>query len=140
MKKAVNFILIYSIVSALMLILWQIVLHPLGAEIFSYAIWLYVFYAVVGIVVFLLFGLFSDRYRLSFRVRLICYAILCLFVLNSIPLLGEKKFLTFDVIKSLFSQNYEPIDIGIHIIAIVSFCISFVVVFRKTKLGTSRIS
>lgn len=134
MKEAIRFIFIYSIVSVLILMLWQIVLHPLSAEIFSYAIWLYIFYAVVGAVVFLLFGLLSNRYRLSFKVRVICYAILCLFVLNSIPLFGEKKFLTFDVIKGLLVQKTEPIDIGVHIIAIVSFIISSAVVFRKNKV------
>lgn len=134
MKEAIRFIFIYSIVSVLILMLWQIVLHPLSAEIFSYAIWLYIFYAVVGAVVFLLFGLLSNRYRLSFKVRVICYAILCLFVLNSIPLFGEKKFLTFDVIKGLLVQKTEPIDIGVHIIAIASFIISSAVVFRKNKV------
>ncbi|OQP63576.1 hypothetical protein A4R26_16490 [Niastella populi] len=137
MKDATKFILVYSVVSILILVLSQIAFHPLSAEIFSYAIWLNVFYAAIGSVTFLLFGLLSRKYTLSLKVRIICYAILCLFVLNSIPLLSEKKFLTFDAVKGLLYQKTEFIDIGIHIIAITSFVVSSIVVFRKCRVAQS---
>lgn len=133
MKEPIRFTLIYSVASIVMLVLLQTVFHSLSAEIFSYAIWLYIFYTVVGVVVFLLSGLLLNKYRLSFKIRVICYAILCLFVLNSIPLLGEKKLLTFDVIMDLLAQKAEPIDIGVHVIAIVSFIISSAIIFRKNR-------
>ena len=137
MKEAIRFTLTYSVVSIVMVVLLQIVFHPLSAEIFSYAIWLYIFYAIVSAVVFLLFGLLLSKYRLSFKVRIICYAILCLFVLNSIPLIGEKKLLTFDAIKGLLSQKTEIVDMGVHVIAIASFVISFLVIFRRCKVTRS---
>lgn len=62
MKEPIRFTLIYSVVSIVMVMLLQIVSHPLSAEIFAYAIWLYIFYAVVCAVVFLLFGFFFNRY------------------------------------------------------------------------------
>lgn len=137
MKEAIRFSLIYSVVSILILVLSQIAFQPLSAEIFSYAIWLYIFYTVVAVVMFLLFGFLSTIYKLSLSTRVICYAILCLFVLNSIPLFGEKKFLTFDAIKGLFVQKIEFIDVGIHAIAIASFIISSLVVFRRNKFAHS---
>lgn len=137
MKEAIRFILIYSVVCILILVLSQIAFHLLSAEIFSYAIWLYIFYTVVGVAVFLLFGFLSTKYKLSLNTRVICYAILCLFVLNSIPLFGEKKFLTFDAIKGLLAQKTEFIDVGVHVIAIASFVISSLVVFRRNKFTHS---
>jgi hypothetical protein len=137
MKEPIRFTLIYSVVSIVVVVLLQIFFHPLSAEIFAYAIWLYIFYAVVSAVVFLLFGLLLRKYRLTFKVRVICYAILCLFVLNSVPLFGEKKFLTFDTIKGLLSEKIEIVDVGVHVIAIASFVISFLVVFRRSKVTYS---
>lgn len=133
MREAIRFIFIYSIVSVLILMLWQVIFHPLSAEIFSYTIWLYIFYAIVGVAVFSLFGLLSKSYRLSFKVKVICYAILCLFVLNSIPLFGEKKFMTGDLIRGVLVQRAEPIDIGIHLVAVASFIISAQIAVRKNK-------
>lgn len=133
MREAIRFIFTYSIVSVLILMLWQVIFHPLSAEIFSYTIWLYIFYAIVGVAVFSLFGLLSKSYRLSFKVKVICYAILCLFVLNSIPLFGEKKFITVDLIRGVLVQRAAPIDIGIHLVAVASFIISAQIAVRKNK-------
>lgn len=133
MKEAIRFFMIYSVVSILMLVLLQIVFHALSTEIFSYSIWLYIFYTGIGAVIFLLFGLLSSRYKLSFKANVICYAILCLLVLNSIPLVGEKKLLTFDTIKGLITQKIEFIDIWVHVIAILSFLIAYLVILRRNK-------
>lgn len=135
MKVAIKFILVYSLVSILILVLSQVAFHPFSVEIFSYAIWLYIFYTVTGVIVFLLFGFLSSKYILSISTRVIYYAILCLFVLNSIPLIGENKFLTFDAIKGLLAQKAEFIEVGVHIIAIASFVISYLFVFRRNKIS-----
>lgn len=124
MKEAVKFSVIYSAISILVLVLCQIFFTPVSVEIFSYSLGLYLLNSVIGIIIFLVFGYFITKYYLSIKVRIIFYAILCLLILNSIPLFGEQKILTFDVIKGLFSKKIELIGIGVHIIAIISFAIT----------------
>jgi len=124
MKEPIRFSLIYSIVSIVILVLLQMIFHVLSTEIFSNTIWLYIIYSIAGVIVFLLFGLFSRRYKISLYIRVICYGVLCLFVLNSVPLLGERKFLTLDMIQGLLTHKAEFIDVGIHVIGLVSFVIA----------------
>lgn len=131
MKEPIKFSLIYFLVSILILMLWQTIFHSFSVEIFSYTVWLYIFYTGIGIVVFLLFGFATSKYNLSLKVRILCYAIICLFILNSIPLFNDNKFLTYTMIKGLLSQKIEYINVGIHTIAIISFVISYAIIFRK---------
>lgn len=135
MKQAIKFIFIYYSVSIAILILSQTVLGLLTMEIFAYAIWLYVFYLIIGIIVFLLFGLLADKYKLSFNNRLIWYVILSLFILNSIPFFEENRILTLEVFKGLFGRSeFEFSNIGLHVIAVISFIISYLICFfHKNK-------
>lgn len=76
---------------------------------------------VIGIVIFLLFGLLTKRYTFSFNVRLIAYGILCLLVLNSIPFFAEGKFLTLEAINNLAAKKYEFSNAGVHVVVAISF-------------------
>lgn len=135
MKKAIRFILIYHGVSIALLILSQTLLELLTMEIFAYAIWLYVFYLIIGVVVFFLFGSLADRFKLSSNVRLIWYIILSLFILNSIPFFEENRILTLEVLKSLSgSGKLEFGNMGLHVIAAISFIVSYLICFfHKNK-------
>jgi hypothetical protein len=137
MKEAIKFILIYHGVSIALLILSQTVLGLLSTEIFSYAIWLYVFYLIIGVMVFFLFGLLADRYKLSSNVRLIWYIILSLFILNSIPFFEENRILTLEVLKGLLGRGkLEFSNIGLHVVAVISFIVSYLIYFfYKNKFG-----
>ena len=135
MKESIRFILIYSIVSIVLLVLLETIFHPLSGEIFSYTIWLYIFYTVIGVVVFLLFGFLLTWYKLSLYVRVLCYAVLCLFILNSVPLFGEKRFLTLDTIHGILVQKYEVLEIGIHVIALTSFVIAALFIFERNRVA-----
>jgi hypothetical protein len=134
MKAALKFNLIYSGISILLLILMQIILGILTMETFSFAIWLYIFYLIIGIGVFPLWGLLTDRFQLSSGAKLVWYAILILFILNSIPFFDEGKIITLEAIKGLLGYGQlEVVDIGVHLISIIGFVISYLICFRKGK-------
>jgi hypothetical protein len=134
MGEAVKFSLIYSVLSIIALILFQILFKILSVEIFSYAIWLYIFYLVIGIALFFIFGLLTYRYKLSFNIRIVSYVLLCLLLLNSIPFFDERKILTVETIKRLFTNNYEFSNLGVHVIAIISFVITYLIYLKKHKI------
>lgn len=133
MKESIRFILIYSIVSLIILVLTQIIFRTLSVEVFSFTIWVYIFYAIIGFFVFLLFGIFSRSFNPPLYVRLIFYAILCLIVLNSIPFFEENKILTYDLIKGMVVQKSDFISVGLHVNAFASFSITSMYLLYKNK-------
>ncbi len=137
MKEAIRFTLSYSGVSFLILILMQLFFRLLTTEIFSYAIWLYLFYSIIGFVFFILFGLLAKKYLFSRVGRLVLYAVLCLVVLNSIPFVEEDRILTFDLLKNSWNKPVDSINLGIHCIAIASFIVASLII-RKPKFSNDQ--
>lgn len=124
MKEAVKFNLIYSIVSIILLVFFQMLFRVMTIEIFSFAIWLFVFYLIIGLVVFSIFGLLVNKHTLPFNIRISSYAVLCLLVLNIIPFIEDRRILTLEAINGLWTKNYEFINVGVHGLAIISFAIT----------------
>jgi len=133
MKESIRFGFFYSVVSILVLIFWQVFFKVLTVEIFSYALWLYFFYAVIAVVVFFLFGLVVRKRNMPLRIRVAFYAILCILIVNIIPFFDSGRVLTIDVMKDVAAMKFQFDTIGTHIIAAISFLItlSFILVTRK---------
>ena len=133
MKESVRFSLIYSGFSFLLLLLMRLFFKSLSPEIFSYAIWLFIFYSILNLIAFVVLGFFIDKYKLSFAIRIFWYALLCILVLNSIPFFEERKILTLEVFRSLSQDKGDSIGIVIHVIAALSFSITYWLFLRKYK-------
>lgn len=112
----------------------QIILGLLTMEIFSFVLWLHIFYLVIGIVVFVLFGLLADKFKLPSKTRFILYALFILLTINGIPFFEEGQILTLELIKGLVEHS-EQRDVGIiiHSTALLSFTITYLIHFRKSK-------
>lgn len=133
MKESVRFGFIYYIVSILVLMLSQYLFRLLTAEIFSYAIWLYIIYMLIGMLMFLVFGLLVDEFKLAPLGRLASYVLLCLFVLNSVPFFEDRRILTAEAIESVLNGRFEFGSVGLHVIALISLVVAFFIAFRKRR-------
>lgn len=134
MKSALKFSLTYSVISILLLILMQLFLGVLTMEVFSFVIWLYIFYLIAITVILTLFGFLADKLKLTTATRVICYAIFILLLINSIPFFDEGQVLSFELLKGLFAHSEQQvIAIIIHSIALLSFIITYLIYFRKSN-------
>lgn len=125
MKESVRFSLIYSGFSFLLLLLMRMFFKSLSPEIFSYTIWLFIFYSILNLIAFVVLGFFIDKYKLTLTIRIFLYALLCLLVLNSIPFFEERRILTLEAFRSLSQDRDDSVGMVIHIIAVLSFAINY---------------
>lgn len=135
MKIGIKFIIVYHSISILLLILVNAIFKLLTKEIFAYTLWFYIFNFILGLIVFPLFSLFANKLKFKLTGFVIGSIIICLCLLNSIPFFEERRILTVEVIRGVYQhQLLEFANIGIHIIAAISFVISYIFLFRIQKL------
>lgn len=130
MKRAVRFSLIQSGI-ALALVLLIFFLKLLDNERFAASLWLFITNGIIGLVLFAFFGMVTKEIYLSWNATKICYAVLSLVVINVIPFYEERNILTFVLFKGIANRNLDPIVLGIHVLAILSFAIAHAICFQK---------
>lgn len=135
MKSGIKFILTYYGISVLLLFLSVFVVPSIRGEIIAYLIWFYIMNLVIGIIVFPPIVWALKKIELdTIGKSIICFLIL-LVILNIPFWADDGHVLTVDVFKGFFQGQPSLIgfnNVGLHVIAIISFVISSLL-FHKNK-------
>ena len=128
MKAGFKFIATYSILSIALFGISKLIFKELTIEIFSYLLFYYIITLSIGVVSYPILNWVLEKYGATARWKLILSLLLCLTVINCVPFFYDNgRVLTLDVIKGVFTDHslLGFNNLGIHIIAIISFATSF---------------
>lgn len=135
MKEGIKFIATYSILSFALFGISKLIFKELTAEIFSYLLFYYIITLSIGVILYPILSWLLDKYGVSVKLKFIFSLFLCILIINSLPFFYDNgRLLIVDIAKGIFT-NQSLLgfnNIGIHIIAIISFIVCYVL-YRDDK-------
>ncbi len=135
MKEGIKFIATYSILSFALFGISKLIFKELTAEIFSYLLFYYIITLSIGVILYPIVSWLHDKYGVSVKLKFIFSLFLCILIINSLPFFYDNgRLLIVDIAKGIFT-NQSLLgfnNIGIHIIAIISFIVCYVL-YRDDK-------
>jgi hypothetical protein len=135
MKEGIKFIATYSILSFALFGISKLIFKELTAEIFSYLLFYYIITLSIGVILYPILSWLLDKYGVSVKLKFIFSLFLCILIINSLPFFYDNgRLLIIDIAKGIFiNQSLLGFNnIGIHIIAIISFIVCYVL-YRDDK-------
>ncbi|MDF2192809.1 hypothetical protein [Paraflavitalea sp. CAU 1676] len=129
MKSPAIFSLLLSGISIPLAVFTYFLFKTNDVEILAYTIGLYSINAIIGLAAFAFFGTLTREINIPVKVRLLCYFILCVMVMNCLPYYETKKIFTIELFKDIASPKADPFAISLHIIYIISFILASLICF-----------
>ena len=108
-------------------------IYTCTGEIFVYLLWFYIYNLIIGIIVFPVVQLITDSLNINnFWKILICFSTVMI-LLNVVPYIHDSRMITIDILTGIFRKDRLLLgfnNLGIHLIAITSFIVSYLILQR----------
>lgn len=131
MKNALKFIAVYYFVCILLLRVLKFVFSSFTWEMFSYLLWFYIGNLVVGVIVYPILKSEFDKVFINPWGRIGIAAVICLLLLNAIPIFTDYEILTIELFRGMDSINIDNNILIIHVVSLISFVICYALISWK---------
>ena len=147
MKSGIKFIITYSILSLAFFGISKLIFRELSMEIFSYLLFYYFITLSLAVLLYPLLSWILEKYKVTITFKIILSSLLILAIINFVPFFYDNgRFLTLDIINGILKDHslLGFNNLGIHIIAIISFILSYSLYHKdnywETDINSSKAS